>query len=240
MYAIEALGLTKSFRGARAVDGVDLIVEEGDLVALLGPNGAGKTTTLMMLLGITEPDEGTVRLLGHALPAGRERAMARIGFTASYVEIPADIRVWQFLDVFAGLYGVSRRRAEATLDAFGLGSLLARTGSQLSSGQRTLVGIAKALMNGPQLLVMDEPTASLDPEVAARVREVLLEEQRRDGYAVLVTSHNMAEVERLCRRVVFVAGGRVVADGPPDEIAGRYGVRDLESTFISIAGRSRA
>jgi ABC-2 type transport system ATP-binding protein len=239
VHAIEATGLTKSFRGVLAVDGVDLLVEEGDVVALLGPNGAGKTTTLMMLLGITQPDFGSVRLLGRELPRDRARAMERLGFTASYVAIPGDMRVWQFLDVFAGLYGVPRRRGEEALDALGLGTLLSRTGNQLSSGQRTLVGIAKALMNRPRLLVMDEPTASLDPEVAARVRDVLLEEQRREGFAVLVTSHNMAEIERLCRRVVFLAGGRIVDDGPPDEIAARHGTADLESTFISIASEAR-
>ena len=239
MDAIEATGLRKSFGGMLAVDRVDLVVGEGEIVALLGPNGAGKTTTLMMLLGITEPDGGSVRLLGHPLPRERQQALQRLGFTASYVEIPGDMKVWQFLDVFAGLYGTDRRRGEEALETLGLGTILSRTGNQLSSGQRTLVGVAKALMTSPRLLVMDEPTASLDPEVAARVREVLLEEQRREGFAVLITSHNMAEIERMCERVVFLAGGRVVADAPPSEIAARYGGEDLESAFITIAEGQR-
>lgn len=239
MDAIEALGLRKSFRGVLAVDDVSFTVGEGEIVALLGPNGAGKTTTLMMLLGITEPDAGSVRLLGHRLPGQRQQALQRLGFSASYVEIPGDMKVWQFLDVFAGFYGVSRKHGEEALDALGLGSMLGRTGNELSTGQRTLVGAAKALMTRPSILVMDEPTASLDPEVAARVREVLLAEQRREGFAVLVTSHNMADVERMCERVVFLARGQIVADGPPAEISARYGTEDLESAFISIAEAQR-
>jgi ABC-2 type transport system ATP-binding protein len=239
VYAIEAIRLRKSFGGLVAVDDVDVLVGDGEIVALLGPNGAGKTTTLMMLLGITEADGGTVRLFGHPLPRERQPAMQLLGFTASYAEIPGDMRVWQFLDVFAGLYGVPRRRGEEALEALGLGSMLSRTGNQLSSGQRTLVGAAKALMTRPRLLVMDEPTASLDPEVAARVRDVLLEEQRREGFAILITSHNMSDIERMCERVVFLAGGRVVADAPPAEIASRYGTDDLEGAFITIAESHR-
>ena len=239
MDAIEAIGLRKSFRGVLAVDDVSFTVRDGEIVALLGPNGAGKTTTLMMLLGITAPDAGSVRLLGHRLPEERQAALQRLGFTASYVEIPGDMKVWQFLDVFAGFYGVTRKRGEEALEALGLGSMLGRTGNELSTGQRTLVGAAKALMTRPSILVMDEPTASLDPEVAERVRQVLLAEQQREGFAVLVTSHNMADVERMCERVIFLARGRIVADAPPAEISSRYGTEDLEAAFISIAEAQR-
>ena len=239
MYAIEAIGLTKSFRGVRAVDGVDLRVDMGDIVALLGPNGAGKTTTLMMLLGITEPDAGSVRLLGHPLPRERSAALATSNFAASYLGVPGDMRVRQYLSVFAGLYGAPRERARELLGMLGVEHLHDRVTTQLSSGQRTLVILARALLNRPRLLILDEPTASLDPEVADRIRRVLMELQREEGFALLITSHNMSEIERLCRRVVFMARGRVVADGSPQEIARRYGHDGLEGTFLSIAEEAR-
>jgi ABC-2 type transport system ATP-binding protein len=239
MYAIEARGLRKSFDGTRAVDGLDLIVEEGEITAILGPNGAGKTTTLMMLLGMTEPDAGTVSLLGHPLPRERSLALQRTNFTASYVSPPGDTRVKHYLWVFAQMYGVRRERSREVLELLRIGELYDRKTTDLSSGQRTLVGLAKALLNRPRLLILDEPTASLDPEVGAMVRSVLREEQEREGFTILMTSHNMTEVERLCRRVVFLARGRAVADGPPAEIAARYEREDLEGTFLSIAEEAR-
>ncbi|MGZ4125919.1 MAG: ABC transporter ATP-binding protein [Actinomycetota bacterium] len=239
MYAIEARGLRKSFNGTRAVDGLDLVVEEGEVTAILGPNGAGKTTTLMMLLGMTEPDAGSVSLLGHPLPRERSIALEKTNFTARYVSPPGDVRVKHYLWVFAQMYGVPRERSREVLDLLRIGELYDRKTTDLSSGQRTLVGLAKALLNRPRLLILDEPTASLDPEVGAMVRSVLQQEQERDGFTILLTSHNMTEVERLCRRVVFLARGRAVADGPPAEIAARYEREDLEGTFLSIAEEAR-
>ena len=239
LYDIEARGLVKTFRDVRAVDGLDVLVERGDTVALLGPNGAGKTTTLMMLLGIISPDAGSVALLGHGLPEGRTQALERTNFTASYVSLPYDLRVKQYLWVYADLYGASRGRAMETLELFRIAHLADRKNTELSSGQRTLVGLAKALLNRPQLLVLDEPTASLDPEVGQDTRRVLMKEQARDGFTIFMTSHNMSEIERLCRRVIFLAHGRAVADGTPAEIAARYGREDLEGTFLSIAEEAR-
>jgi ABC-2 type transport system ATP-binding protein len=239
MYAIEARGLRKSFDGTRAVDGLDLVVEEGEVTAILGPNGAGKTTTLMMLLGMTEPDAGSVSLLGHPLPRDRSIALEKTNFTASYVSPPGDVRVKHYLWVFAQMYGVARERSREVLELLRIGELYDRKTTDLSSGQRTLVGLAKALLNRPRLLILDEPTASLDPEVGAMVRSVLQQEQEREGFTILLTSHNMTEVERLCRRVVFLARGRAVADGPPAEIAARYDREDLEGTFLSIAEEAR-
>jgi ABC-2 type transport system ATP-binding protein len=239
VFAIQALGLSKSFDGSVAVDGIELVVESGDIVALLGPNGAGKTTTLMMLLGITQPDAGEIQLLGHRLPEGRLEALARMNFTASYISFPDRIRVREALDVFADLYVADRDRIPYVVDLFGIEPLLSRPISHLSSGQRTLVGLAKSLLNRPELLILDEPTASLDPEVAERIRRTLMRVHEEDGCTMLITSHNMRDVERLCRRVIFVAKGRVVADGSPSEIASRYGHDDLEDTFLSIAREAR-
>ena len=216
-----------------------MLVEEGDIVALLGPNGAGKTTTLMMLLGIIAPDVGSVSLLGHPLPRERSRALTRVNFTASYVSLPYDLRVKQYLWVYADLYGTPRSRAMETLELLRIGELADRKTMHLSSGQRTLVGLAKALLNRPRLLVLDEPTASLDPDVGQETRRVLMEEQVKHGFTILMTSHNMSEIERLCRRVIFLAKGRAVADGTPAEIAARYGREDLEGTFLSIAEEAR-
>jgi ABC-2 type transport system ATP-binding protein len=239
MYAIDATGLTKTFRGTRAVDGIDLQIDEGDIVGLLGPNGAGKTTTIMMLLGITEPDAGTVRLLGHPLPRERTKALEKTNFTASYVGMPDRMRVWEILNVFSGIYRAPRGRVGEVMELFDLTPLAKRTITQLSSGQRTLLGLAKAMLNRPRLLFLDEPTASLDPEVAQRIREILLAVHREERFTLLITSHNMSDVERLCRRVVFVARGRIVADGSPAEIIQRYGAEDLEGTFLSIANEAR-
>jgi len=235
--ALSARGLVKQFRRVRAVDGVDLTVGAGERVALLGPNGAGKTTTLMMLLGVITPDEGRVELVGRVLPGERSAAMEHVGFAAGYLPLPERLRVREFLALFADLYGLSdsRQAAARGLARFRVEHLADVMGNELSSGQRTLIGIVKATLHQPQLLVLDEPTASLDPDVAHRVRSGLERLCAEDGTALLVTSHNMQEVERLCTRVVFVARGRVVANGPPDAVAAEFGRRDLEGVFLHLA-----
>src|SRR2546421_474538 len=208
--ALRARGLVKDYRRGRAVDGVDLTVARGERVALLGPNGAGKTTTLLMCLGAVRPEAGTVEVLGHRLPRERSRAMTRVGFAAGYLPLPSSLRVIECLRMYGRLYGLRRadRAAVAGLERFGIGHLARAMGTELSSGQKTLVGIVKATLHRPSLLVLDEPTASLDPDVALRVRAGLEDLCRDDGISLLVTSHDMREVERLCDRVVFLSGGR--------------------------------
>jgi ABC-2 type transport system ATP-binding protein len=235
MLAIQATGLIKSYRDTTAVDGVDLAVDEGDIVGLLGPNGAGKTTTMMMLLGLIEPDAGTVRLLGRPMPEERTAALEEANFTASYVGMPDRMQVREILWVFAGIYGATRTRVDELIELFDLGPFAKRTVSQLSSGQRTLLGLAKSMLNRPRLLFLDEPTASLDPAVSQHIREILLGVHREDRFTLLITSHNMSDIERLCSRVIFMGSGRIVADGSPTEIVERYGADDLEGTFLSIA-----
>ena len=234
---LESRGLVKDYRHARAVDGVSLSIAPGERVALLGPNGAGKTTTLLMLLGAITPDAGTIDILGHRLPRGRSAAMEHVGFAAGYLPLPERLRVREVLSVFARLHGVADPAAAIArgLERFRIGHLLDALATELSSGQRTLVGIVKATVHRPRLLVLDEPTASLDPDVAHRVREGLDRIHEEDGTALLVTSHNMADVERICERVVFLSRGRVIADGTPDEVAARFGRADLEQVFIHLA-----
>ncbi len=235
--AVDAQGLKKAYRGHYVVAGVDLIVAAGERVALLGPNGAGKTTTLLMLLGAVAPDEGRVDILGHRLPAGRVEAMKLVGFAAGYLPLPDRLRVREALGVFARLYGV--RDVDAAVDSglerFGVTRLGGAMGTELSAGQRTLVGLVKATLHRPRLLVLDEPTASLDPDVAQRVRSGLERVCSEDGAALLVTSHNMTEVERICERVLFMTAGRVAADGSPVAVATHFGRDNLEEVFLHLA-----
>lgn len=235
--ALSACGLEKAFRGTVAVDSVDLTVAPGERVALLGANGAGKTTTLLMLLGVISPDAGTVTLLGHPLPDQRSEAMEHVGFSAGYLPLPDRLRVREVLRVFGEIYGLPdpAGAAEAGLARFRISHLASEMANELSSGQRTLVGIVKATLHRPRLLVLDEPTASLDPDVAHRARTGLEELCEEHGTALLVTSHNMTEVERICQRVVFLSHGKVVADGGPPEVAAQFGRRNLEEVFLHLA-----
>ena len=230
-------GVSKSFRQVRAVDSLDLEIGPGERVALLGPNGAGKTTTLFMMLGVVSPDSGTIDLLGHRLPQERTAAMEHVGFAAGYMPLAERLRVREFLWIYARLAGIeaARERIQQTLERFRIAHLKESMSHELSSGQRTLVGIVKATLHDPSLVVLDEPTASLDPEVAARVRTGLDDYCSETGAALLVTSHNMLEVERLTDRVIFLARGRVVADGTAAEIASRFQRSDLEGVFLHLA-----
>jgi ABC-2 type transport system ATP-binding protein len=230
-------GLTKRFGDVTAVGGIDLVVGAGERVGLLGPNGAGKTTTLLMLLGVVTPDEGWIEVTGHRLPKGRSAAMADVGFAAGYLPLPERLKVDEYLRFYGQLYGLPDPDIETALDRFGVAHLARARGTDLSSGQRTLVGIVKAILHEPRLLVLDEPTASLDPDVALRVRTGLQALCRDEGTTLLVTSHNMVEVERMCDRVVFIAAGQIVADGTPADVASAFGGADLESVFLRLAGR---
>jgi len=239
---LRASGLIKRYRRTLAVAGVDLDVSAGERVALLGPNGAGKTTTLMMLLGVVTPDAGSIEIAGHRLPRHRSEAARHVGFAAGYLPLPERLRVREFLTMFGRLYGLRDPGPAVAvgLERFGISDLADNMGNELSSGQRTLVGIIKATLHRPGLLVLDEPTASLDPDVASRVRTGLERLCADEGTALLVTSHDMMEVERLCERVVFISHGTVVADGRPDEVASRFGVDGLEGVFLHLAAQRRA
>jgi ABC-2 type transport system ATP-binding protein len=234
---LEARGLVKDYRRARAVDGVDLVLRPGERVALLGPNGAGKTTTLLMILGVVSPDAGTVSIAGFSLARKRSRAAEHVGFAAGYLPLTERLRVREYLRLYGQLYGIAdpTDRIHEGLARFRVEHLADAMGTELSSGQRTLIGIVRATLHRPRLLVLDEPTASLDPDVAHRVRAGLLELADSDGCALLMTSHDMSDVERVCERVDFLSHGRVIADGTPAEVAAAYGHRDLEGVFLDLA-----
>jgi ABC-2 type transport system ATP-binding protein len=235
---LKASGLRKRYGRVVAVDGVDLELRAGERVGLLGPNGAGKTTTLMMLLGVIHPDAGWVEIAGHRLPRGRSDAMNAVGFSAGYMPLAERMRVREFLTMFGNLYGLADPgpRVAHGLERFRISHLAEAMATGLSSGQRTLVGIVKATMHRPRLLVLDEPTASLDPDVALRVRSGLKDLCESEGTSLLITSHDMVEVERLCERVVFLANGKVIADDTPAGVVERFGRDDLEGVFLHLAG----
>jgi ABC-2 type transport system ATP-binding protein len=236
---LDARGLVKDYRRARAVDGVEVAVRPGERLALLGPNGAGKTTTLLMVLGVVQPDAGQVSICGFDLARHRSRAAQHVGFAAGYLPLTERMRVSEYLRLYGELYGVAdpQPRIDEGLERFRIPHLAQAMGTELSSGQRTLIGIVRATLHQPRLLVLDEPTASLDPDVAQRVRAGLLELASENGTALLMTSHDMSDVEQVCERVVFLSHGRIVADGTPREVAQAYGRGDLEGVFLHLAER---
>jgi ABC-2 type transport system ATP-binding protein len=236
-HAIEIRNLTKRFGEVTAVDRLSFAVTRGEIFGLLGPNGAGKTTTIQLLLGLTTPTSGEIQVLGMSMPAQRLAILARVNFSSAYISLPSNLTVRENLRVFAGLYGVKKPRAriDALLELFEVTETAGRTTGALSSGQLTRVNLCKAFLNEPEVLFLDEPTASLDPDIAEKVRTVLRRLQRERGVTIIYTSHNMREVEVLCDRVLFIARGRSVAEGPPREVIERAQSDSLEDVFIAIA-----
>lgn len=239
--AIEVDALTKQFGDVTAVAGVSFAVAMGSTCALLGGNGAGKTTTLSMLLGVLLPSSGSIRVLGEDMLAHRYRVLPRMNFTSPYVDLPKKLTVEENLMVFAGLYGVrqARRRIASLVEELELGAFAGRAYGTLSAGQRTRVSVAKALLNEPDLLLLDEPTASLDPDMGDRVRSYLTDYRARTGATLLLASHNMVEVERMCDAVLMMRAGRIVDSGAPTELISRYGRESMEEVFLDIARHGR-
>ncbi len=235
--AIEVVGLTKRFEKVTAVDGLTFEVQAGTTVALLGGNGAGKTTTLAMLLGLLEPTAGEVHVLGHDMRHERAHVLPRMNFSSPYVDLPHRLSTRQNLKIYGYLYGIARldERIAALIEDLDLVGFADRPVGSLSAGQRTRVALAKALINEPELLLLDEPTASLDPDTGDWVRSYLEAYQRRVGATILLASHNMGEVERLCRHVLMMRQGRIVDRGAPEDLISRYGRDTLEQVFLDIA-----
>ena len=239
---IEVAGLVKRFDRTVAVAGLDFVVRAGTTAGLLGGNGAGKTTTLAMLLGLLVPTSGRIRVLGEDMLRHRYRVLPRMNFSSPYIDLPHRLTVRQNLVVYGRLYGlgdlartIDRLARDLQIEAF-----LDRQTGTLSSGQRTRVALAKALLNEPSLLLLDEPTASLDPDTADWVRGYLESYRARTGATILLASHNMGEVERLCSDVMMMRGGSIVDRGAPDELLARFGRENLEQVFLQIARGGRA
>jgi ABC-2 type transport system ATP-binding protein len=229
--------LRKAYGAVTAVDGISFQVAPGEIVGLLGPNGAGKTTTLSMILGVLTPTSGAIRIDGLDLARRRCEALQRTNFAAVYAPLPGNLTVAQNLRVFALLYGVPDvgARVEALLAEFDLVRFRDTKAGVLSSGEQTRVSLAKAMLNRPRLLLLDEPTASLDPSVARDLRARIRGVAAREAEGVLWTSHNMREVEEVCDRVLFLSHGRILVEGDPRTLPREHGRATLEDLFITVA-----
>ncbi len=234
---LEVSNLAKSFGGFAAVRDVSFHVRPGEVLGLLGVNGAGKTTVMSMLLGLITPDAGSIRVFGMDLARHRIKILKRANFCTTYATLPSNLKVKHNLRVFARLYGVPKpdRKVDEVLELLEITRLRESVTGRLSAGESTRVNLAKALLNDPDLLLLDEPTASLDPDMADKVRKHVRRIQRERSPAIVYTSHNMRDITEVCDRVLFLHRGRILAEGTPDEIVAHFEEEDLENVFIKVA-----
>lgn len=235
--ALRIANLTKEYGALKAVDAISFSVGTGEVVGLLGPNGAGKTTTINMVLGILEPTDGSIAILGRELKRGGSETRRMVNFAAVYAHMPANLTVQQNLYVFGLLYEVKdlKERIKALLEEFDLVRFASTRAGLLSSGELSRLNLAKAVINKPRLLLLDEPTASLDPSISQLVRGKIKEYAVRTESGVLWTSHNMNEIEAVCDRVLFMSRGKILLAGDPKTLPGEHGKVDLEDLFIAVA-----
>jgi ABC-2 type transport system ATP-binding protein len=237
MKILSVAGLSKKYNNFSAVNGVSFDVNQNEIVGLLGPNGAGKTTTINMILSILEPDTGTITIEGIDLASRRSQAIASTNFAAVYAPLPGNLTLYQNLYIFGSLYGVNELpgRIDELLKQFDLEGFRNKKCGVLSSGEQTRVSIAKAMLNSPRLLLLDEPTASLDPATSRDIRVKIREYAANSAGGVLWTSHNMYEVEDTCDRVLFLSRGRILLEGNPRTLPAEHGKKTLEELFIAVA-----
>ena len=230
MIILSASNLTKKFKDFIAVDDISFDLKEGEILGLLGPNGAGKTTTIQMLLGILTPTSGSVEYFGKDLKKFREEILEQVNFSSTYTTLPWLLTVKEALIFISYLYEIPNRKKRVSdiIEIFKLQEVLNEKIQVLSSGQLTRVNLAKALINSPKVLLLDEPTASLDPDTASYIREFLQEEQKNSGISIILTSHNMSEVEELCQRIIFINHGKIIANDTPRSLAKSVKMSHLE------------
>lgn len=228
---LEIKNLTKKFGDFVAVDDISFSVKEGEIVGLLGPNGAGKTTTIMMLLGITEPTAGEMDMFGLKFTKHRQEILQKMNYSSAYAQLPWRLKVWEALYVFSQLYSMSDSfpRIGQLIKAFEVEEFRNTLIDDLSAGNRTRVSLCKAFINSPQLVLLDEPTSSLDPDIADKVRQFIKEARDRFKTTLLITSHNMAEVEELCDRVIFINHGRIIDEDTPEGLA-----KKIKNTRVNL------
>lgn len=221
MEILQVHNLTKRFGGFTAVDGISFSLKKGEILGLLGPNGAGKTTTIQMLLAVLTPTAGDITYFGKNLNAHREEILERVNFSSTYTGLPSDLTVRENLTYISYLYDIKNRkeRIEKVVSMFKVENLFKKPARELSAGELTKINLIKAFLNFPQVLLLDEPTASLDPEAANYVRDFLLHEQQKFNTSIIITSHNMAEVEEVCDRVIIIDKGKIVANDTPGNLA---------------------
>jgi ABC-2 type transport system ATP-binding protein len=239
--SINTVKLRKVFDTTVAVDDIDLTVAEGSVSALLGGNGAGKSTTMGMLLGLLQPTSGSIEMLGHELQSERDFIAPFINFSSPYVDLPNRLTVRQNLTVYGHLYGIPhlQNRIDELAEHLQITGLLDQRHGSLSAGQRTRASLAKSLLNRPRLLLLDEPTASLDPDTADWVRSLLMDYRRDTNATIFMSSHNMPEVERMCDDIIMMRQGKIVARGTPQDLLIRFNRENMEEVFLDIA-RNRA
>ena len=238
---LQVTDLSKRFGDFPAVDGISFSIKPGEILGLLGPNGAGKTTTIQMLLGLVTPTAGSIRMFGMDLATDREAILQRVNFSSTYISMPQSLTVEENLWVIARLYGLSDipRRVDEIVKKLEMEEFRTKVTRKLSSGQMTRVTLAKAFLTEPKILFLDEPTASLDPDIAEKIRALLKKERRSSGLSILYTSHNMREMEEMSDRIIFLQRGKIVAEGTAQEIVTRFGQADLEEVFLKLARESR-
>lgn len=234
---LEISDLRKAYGSTVAVDGISFIVERNEIVGLLGPNGAGKTTTINMVLGVLEPTAGSIQVAGIDLAKRRSKALERTNFAAVYAPLPGNLTVAQNLRIFGLIYGVRKlaERIEELLREYDLQRFRDTKCGVLSSGEQTRVSLAKAMLNRPELLLLDEPTASLDPATARDMRKSIRQFAERGSGGVLWTSHNMYEVQEVCDRVLFLSKGKILLEGDPKSLPREHGKETLEDLFVTVA-----
>jgi ABC-2 type transport system ATP-binding protein len=234
---VEVRGLTKRFGDFTAVDGVSFEIHPGEILGLLGPNGAGKTTTIQMLLGLITPTAGSIRMFGLDLARHRETILSQINFSSTYISMPYSLTVEENLRVVAKLYGLTEitRHIDDVVKKLEMEEFRTKVTRKLSSGQMTRLTLAKAILTEPRVLFLDEPTGSLDPDIAHKTRNLLKEVRRSTGLSMLYTSHNMREMEEMSDRIIFLQRGKIIAQGTAKEITARFGQTDLEEVFLKIA-----
>lgn len=242
---VEVKNLTKKFDSFTAVDDINFEIRRGEIIGLLGPNGAGKTTTIRMLLNLVTPTSGSIKVFDLDLETHREKILQRINFSSSYTSMDWRLSAWENMVVFAKLYKVSspKEKIEMLLKKFEIWDLRSQRVTSLSSGEATRLNICKALINDPEVLYLDEPTASLDPYIADKTRRILKDIQKERNLSILYTSHNMAEIESMCDYIVFLHKGKIIATGSPTEITNKILAEEkeepsLEEVFIKIAARN--
>ncbi|NOS78298.1 MAG: ABC transporter ATP-binding protein [Nitrospira sp.] len=237
---LEVRNLTKTFGDFTAVNGISFALQPGEILGVLGPNGAGKTTTMHMLLGLITPTSGTISMFGMDLETHREAILQRVNFSSTYMSMPQSLTVEENLWVVARLYGLPdvQRKIDDIVKKLEMGEFRHKVTRKLSSGQMTRLTLAKAFLTEPKILFLDEPTASLDPDIAHKIRALLKDEQRASGLSVLYTSHNMREMEEMSDRIIFLQKGNLVAEGTAAQIVSRFGQTDLEDVFLKLARES--
>jgi ABC-2 type transport system ATP-binding protein len=237
---LEVKSLTKRFGDSTAVDDISFDIQPGEILGLLGPNGAGKTTTIQMLLGLVTPTTGSIRMFGLDLATHREQILQQVNFSSTYISMPYSLTIEENLWVVAKLYGMTdiARRIGEVLKKVEMEDSRTKVTRRLSSGQMTRLALAKAILTEPKILFLDEPTASLDPDIAHKIRALLKDVRKSSGLSILYTSHNMKEMEEMSDRIIFLQKGKIVARGTAQEITQRFGQRDLEEVFLKLARES--